>query len=208
MTAQTMLQTEYGLPLSCTSGTSSAADEGGQTMRHRHTSSKLGVGIGLRTPHLAEVLATRPTIGWLEVHAENYMAGGSPLAALEQVRVDYPLSVHGVGLSLGSAEAPNSHHLSRLHRLITRLAPALVSEHLSWSIAGGILSQPSPPLTIYGGDPDDRCPACDAHPGCLAVSPPHREPVEFISVSPTQSSPSPSFSGSWCGVRAVDCCVM
>ena len=107
-------------------------------MMHMHTSAKLGVGIGLRAPHIAEVLATRPAIGWLEVHAENYMAGGSPLAVLEQLRVDYPLSVHGVGLSLGSAEAPNSRHLSRLHRLITRLAPALVSEHLSWSMAGGI----------------------------------------------------------------------
>src|SRR5262245_4902972 len=117
---------------------SSTADEGGQIMRHRHTSAKLGVGIGLRAPHIAEVLATHPTIGWLEVHAENYMAGGSSLAVLERLRADYPLSVHGVGLSLGSAEAPNSRHLSRLHRLITRFEPALVSEHLSWSMAEGI----------------------------------------------------------------------
>ena len=102
------------------------------------TSSKLGAGIGLRAPHVAEVLATRPAIGWLEVHAENYMGEGTPLAALERLRADYPLSVHGVGLSLGSAEALNNRHLSRLHRLITRLEPALVSEHLSWSIAGGI----------------------------------------------------------------------
>jgi uncharacterized protein (UPF0276 family) len=102
------------------------------------TGLKLGVGIGLRAPHVAELLATRPAIGWLEVHAENYMGEGAPLAALERLRADYPLSVHGVGLSLGSAEALDNHHLSRLHRLITRLAPAFVSEHLSWSIAGGI----------------------------------------------------------------------
>jgi uncharacterized protein (UPF0276 family) len=102
------------------------------------TSAKLGVGIGLRAPHVAEVLATRPAIGWLEVHAENYMGEGAPLAALERLRADYPVSVHGVGLSLGSAEALNNHHLSRLQRLITRLEPAFVSEHLSWSIAGGI----------------------------------------------------------------------
>jgi uncharacterized protein (UPF0276 family) len=102
------------------------------------SSVKLGVGIGLRAPHIAELLATRPAIGWLEVHAENYMGAGAPLAALEQLRADYPLSVHGVGLSLGSAEALDNRHLSRLHRLITRLAPAFVSEHLSWSIAGGI----------------------------------------------------------------------
>jgi hypothetical protein len=101
-------------------------------------SAKLGVGIGLRAPHVAEVLATRPAISWLEVHAENYMGEGAPLAALERLRADYPLAVHGVGLSLGSAEALDNCHLARLQRLITRLEPALVSEHLSWSIAGGI----------------------------------------------------------------------
>jgi uncharacterized protein (UPF0276 family) len=107
-------------------------------MVHMSASSKLGVGIGLRAPHVTEVLATRPAIGWLEVHAENYMGGGTPLVALEQLRADYPLSVHGVGLSLGSAEALDNRHLSRLKTLIARLEPALVSEHLSWSIAGGI----------------------------------------------------------------------
>lgn len=96
------------------------------------------VGIGLRGPHMAEVLATRPALGWLEVHAENYMGGGPSLAALDRLRVDYPLSVHGVGLSLGSAEALDDHHLQRLKRLIERFEPALVSEHLSWSTAGGV----------------------------------------------------------------------
>ena len=107
-------------------------------MAYIHTSTKLGVGIGLRAPHVAEMLATRPAIGWLEVHAENYMGEGAPLAALERLRADYPLSVHGVGLSLGSAEALDNRHLLRLQRLITRFKPAFVSEHLAWSIAGGI----------------------------------------------------------------------
>jgi uncharacterized protein (UPF0276 family) len=66
------------------------------------------------------------------------MGGGPALAALEQLRADYPLSVHGVGLSLGSAEPLNARHLARLHRLVERLEPALVSEHLAWSIAGGV----------------------------------------------------------------------
>jgi uncharacterized protein (UPF0276 family) len=83
-------------------------------------------------------MATRPAIGWLEVHAENYMGTGAPLAVLERLRADYPLSVHGVGLSLGSTAALHHRHLSRLHGLITRLEPAFVSEHLSWSIAGGV----------------------------------------------------------------------
>jgi len=107
-------------------------------MVHMTMSTKLGVGIGLRAPHVAEMLATRPAIGWLEVHAENYMGEGAPLAALERLRADYPLSVHGVGLSLGSAEALDNRHLSRLQKLITRLEPVLVSEHLSWSMAGGV----------------------------------------------------------------------
>src|SRR6266853_2078979 len=88
---------------------------------------KLGVGIGLRAPHVAEVLATRPAIGWFEVHAENYMAGGSPLAALEQLRADYPLSVHGVGLSLGSAAALDTRHLALLITLLPPLEPPFLS---------------------------------------------------------------------------------
>jgi len=99
---------------------------------------RCGVGIGLRAPHLAEVLGTRPVIGWLEVHAENYMGGGPGLAALTCLRADYPLAIHGVGLSLGSTEALDERHLRRLKRLIDRLEPVFVSEHLSWSRVGGV----------------------------------------------------------------------
>jgi hypothetical protein len=96
-----------------------------------------GAGIGLRAPHVEEILATRPAAGWLEVHAENYMGGGPALRALDRLRQDYPVSVHGVGLSLGSAEGVDARHLERLARLVERLEPALVSEHLSWSVSGG-----------------------------------------------------------------------
>jgi uncharacterized protein (UPF0276 family) len=94
-------------------------------------------GIGLRAPHVAEVLATRPPVAWLEVHPENYMGCGPAVPALEQIRKDYPLSLHGVGLSLGSADGIDRCHLDRLRRLVERLEPALVSEHVSWSVAGG-----------------------------------------------------------------------
>lgn len=97
-----------------------------------------GAGIGLRAPHVAEVLTTRPPVTFLEVHAENYLTGGPALRALEDVRADYPLTLHGVGLSLGSAEGLGQRHLRRLRGLVDRLQPALVSEHLSWSIAGGV----------------------------------------------------------------------
>lgn len=97
----------------------------------------MDTGIGLRTPHVAEILATRPPIAWLEVHAENYMGGGSALRDLEAIRCAYPLSIHGVGLSLGSADGLDQRHLGRLRALVDRVQPRLVSEHLSWSITGG-----------------------------------------------------------------------
>jgi uncharacterized protein (UPF0276 family) len=96
-----------------------------------------GSGIGLRSPHVAEILATHPAIDWLEVHAENYMGGGPGVRTLERLRRDYPVSVHGVGLSLGSATGLDAGHLERLAGLVERLQPALVSEHLSWSVMGG-----------------------------------------------------------------------
>ena len=95
------------------------------------------VGIGLRAPHVAEILATRPRVGFLEVHAENYMGGGPALRALERIRADYPVALHGVGLSLGGADDLDLRHLERLRRLVDRLEPVLVSEHLSWSVVGG-----------------------------------------------------------------------
>ena len=94
-------------------------------------------GIGLRGPHVAEVLTTRPRVGWLEVHAENYMGGGPALHTLERVRSDYPIAVHGVGLSLGGADDLDPRHLDRLRHLVDRIQPVLVSEHLAWSVVGG-----------------------------------------------------------------------
>jgi uncharacterized protein len=100
--------------------------------------SDAAIGIGLRAPHLAELVATRPALGWLEVHAENYLGGGPALARLDAVRRDYPLSLHGVGLSLGTAEGIDDDHLRRLAALVERTQPMLVSEHLSWSVSGGV----------------------------------------------------------------------
>lgn len=95
-------------------------------------------GIGLRAPHVMEIIETRPAIGWLEVHSENYFAdGGTALRLLERIRADYPLSLHGVGLSLGSCDPLDLRHLNRLKTLIARCEPGLISEHLSWSSIGG-----------------------------------------------------------------------
>ncbi len=95
-------------------------------------------GIGLRAPHVAEVLSQRPAAGFLEVHTENYFGGGVKLRHLEDLRRDYPLSFHGVGLSLGRADGLDEDHLGKIAALVRRFDPVLVSEHLSWSAYGQV----------------------------------------------------------------------
>ncbi len=95
-------------------------------------------GIGLKPQHFREVLATRPDIGFFEVHAENYMVDGGPFHHfLGRIREHSPLSLHGVGLSIGGEDALDEDHLDRLAQLIGRYEPATFSEHLAWSSHGG-----------------------------------------------------------------------
>jgi uncharacterized protein (UPF0276 family) len=99
---------------------------------------RMRCGIGLRAQHHAQILAQRPAIGWLEAHSENYFAhGGSQRDVLMQLRAHYPLSLHGVGLSLGSIDPLDRKHLRELERLVREFEPMLVSEHLSWGSVGG-----------------------------------------------------------------------
>jgi len=93
-------------------------------------------GIGLRSPHVATIGRERPATGFLEIHAENYLAGPS-VEAVERLRADYTFSLHAVGLSLGSVDGLDEAHLARVAGLVKRLEPALVSDHLSWSTFGG-----------------------------------------------------------------------
>jgi uncharacterized protein len=98
-------------------------------------------------PHFRAVLSTKPDVGFFEVHSENYFgAGGQPLSMLERVRRDYPVSLHGVGLSLGGAEPLNHAHLGKLKALVDRIEPALVSEHLAWVGIGGVFLNDLLPL--------------------------------------------------------------
>jgi uncharacterized protein (UPF0276 family) len=100
-----------------------------------HPSSAIPVacGIGLRSPHVAHVLAARPPVPWFEVHSENYFIEGGPaIDSLMRVRERHPISLHGVGLALGSCTPLDREHLARLKRLVERIEPGLVSEHLSW----------------------------------------------------------------------------
>lgn len=95
-------------------------------------------GVGLKPQHVPDVLAERPGLGFFEIHAENYMgAGGGPHLHLAAIRELYPLSVHGVGLSLGGAADLDLDHLGRLAALARRYEPFLVSEHLAWSTHAG-----------------------------------------------------------------------
>jgi uncharacterized protein (UPF0276 family) len=98
----------------------------------------VAAGIGLRAPHVREVLERKPPVAWFEVHSENYFAaGGAALAALDRVRSSYPVALHGVGMSLGSADPLDDGHLAKLARLAARIEPAAVSEHLCWSGVDG-----------------------------------------------------------------------
>jgi uncharacterized protein len=107
--------------------------------QHRLASIPARAGIGLKPEHMRTIMQTRPDIGWFEVHAENYMgAGGKPHRFLEWVRERYPLSIHGVGLSIGGAAPLDKPHLKRLRALIERYEPALFSEHLAWSTHEGV----------------------------------------------------------------------
>ena len=105
-------------------------------------------GIGLRFQHHQAVVDTRPDIAWFEVHTENYMGGGIPRAYLDSIRRDYPIALHGVGLSLGSAEALDPGHLKRIGEVVQRFEPGLVSEHLSWSVVDGFYAADLLPLPM------------------------------------------------------------
>jgi uncharacterized protein len=95
-------------------------------------------GIGLRAQHHCELLARRPPVGWVEAHSENFFArGGVPRDVLNEVRTLYPLSLHGVGLSIGSTDPLDPRHLGALARLVRDFDPMLVSEHLSWGSVDG-----------------------------------------------------------------------
>ena len=94
-------------------------------------------GIGLRFQHHQAALDERPDVAWMEVHTENYMGGGTSLHFLDGIRRDVPISLHGVGLSLGSAEGLDPAHLARIKSVAERIEPGLMSEHIAWSVIDG-----------------------------------------------------------------------
>lgn len=95
-------------------------------------------GINIKATYYKEIIETKPKFAWLEIHSENYFAEGGPaLYYLEMIRKEYPISLHGVGLSLGSLDELNWSHLKKLKELKSRIHPCLISDHLSWSSLNG-----------------------------------------------------------------------
>jgi uncharacterized protein (UPF0276 family) len=98
----------------------------------------LGCGVGLRTEHYELITGTWPRMDWFEAISENFMgSGGRPLRVLEQVRARYPVALHGVSLSIGSADPLNAEYLRQLKALADRIEPAIVSDHLCWTGVDG-----------------------------------------------------------------------
>lgn len=109
------------------------------------------VGIGWRHPHYRELLERQPALDFLEVHSENFFgAGGAALAVLREGRASYPISLHGVGLALGSAVGLDDWHVDQLARLVAHIDPIRVSDHACF--ARGNIAQSSPLTTVHGAD--------------------------------------------------------
>ena len=120
------------------------------TVVDRRPSSGLAarsVGVGFKAEHFEAIVDTAPKLGFFEVHADNYMgSGGAPHRRLDKIRELYPLSLHGVGLSIGSPGPLDRAHLQRLAAVARRFEPALVSEHLAWSTHEGVFFNDLLPL--------------------------------------------------------------
>jgi len=117
-----------------------------------------GAGVGLRAAHYRDFLARRPKVGWLEVHTENYLQpSGWDSHVLQTLRHDYPISLHGVGLGLGSARGFSEAHLQRVRAVVERIVPALVSEHLCWGAVAQQQLNDLLPLALNGAALDLLC---------------------------------------------------
>src|SRR4030088_3404243 len=124
-------------------------------------------GIGLRFQHHRAVVDTRPGVAWMEVHTENYMGGGTPLKYLDAIRRDVPISLHGVGLSLGSAEGIDPAHLHRIRKVAERIEPGLMSEHIALNVVGGTYLADLLPLPMTVGAVAVVCRHVDQVQSCV-----------------------------------------
>lgn len=116
------------------------------------------MGVGLRHPHYRKIADSPPNyVSWLEVHPENYFGGGINLKFLEKIREDFPISFHGVGLSLGAAQPVDADHLNQVKELIDRIEPFQFSDHASWSKSGNAHLNDLLPLAYTQENLDNLC---------------------------------------------------
>ena len=108
--------------------------------------SNLGIGVGLRGPHIEHILTEKPTVDWFEVISENYMLGGRAFHHLERIQEQYQVVQHGVGLYIGSATGLDAAHLQRLKSLVRRTKTPWISDHLCWGSVDGTVSHDLLPL--------------------------------------------------------------
>ncbi len=167
----------------------------------------IAAGIGLRAPHVREVLERKPAVPWFEVHSENYFADGGPaLDSLLRVRSDYPVALHGVGLSLGSTDALDKEHLRKLARLARRVEPAVVSEHLCWSSVDGTHFNDLLPLPYTAEALDHVCTRVRRVQDALEPHHPRRERFELLRVRRNRRSPRRTSCARSRGEPAASCC--
>lgn len=127
-------------------------------------------GLGFKPEYLVEILETKPNLGFVEIHAENYMVDGGPFHQhLTKVRSEYPLSIHGVGLSIGGTTKLDRDHLCRLKSLLDRYQPSVFSEHLAWCNHGGVFYNDLLPLPYNGSTLHRVCEHIDEAQDVLGV---------------------------------------
>ncbi len=150
-------------------------------------------GVGLKTEHTTMILEERPDLGWVEIHPENYMVPGGPRhATLEAVRERYPLSLHGVALSLGGAERLDREHLRALRALVDRYEPGLVSEHVAWSAHNGIYFGDLLPVPLTTTALDQLCANVDEAQEALGRRILIENPSNYL-LLPDSEIPEPEF---------------
>lgn len=146
----------------------------------------VAAGVGLKPEHADDIFAGVSRVDFFEIHAENYMGdGGPPHRLLERIRSDYPLSIHGVGLSIGGAGPLDRAHLLRLKCLIDRYQPALFSEHLAWSSHDGVFLNDLLPLPYNDVSLAHVCAHIDAVQDTLGVRMLLENPSTYVAFAET-----------------------
>ena len=126
------------------------------------TNALSGFGLGMRRPHYASFVTGEAPVDFFEVISENFMvAGGRPIDTLTRAREHYPVALHGVSLSVGSADGPHPDYLDRLKILVDRIEPAVVSDHLCWTGVGAFNSHDLLPVPLTEEALDTVCQAID-----------------------------------------------